>query len=181
MRIWGVTGCGWFAAVGFFKESALWGLSIQRTVGEGAFEETEKLVLAKLSQRLTETATLSTAVGRLVLSNVTKRIQSCQEGRDLAWFGAVLDANASAEAIFDDDFYVAGRRVVIRDNRSMKLFDEFLLRLSMTPENCSVSFKINIPQNRNAQTRRAGCFSRPFAMTVQRDVGWMTSIFPRAR
>src|SRR4051794_20346829 len=57
-------GLRWFAAVGFFAGPALWGFSIQRTIGEGAFDDGEKAALANLSQRLTETATPSTAGGR---------------------------------------------------------------------------------------------------------------------
>jgi hypothetical protein len=44
-------GLRWFAAVGFFAGSALWGFSMQRTVGEGAFDEEEKTPHASLSQR----------------------------------------------------------------------------------------------------------------------------------
>src|SRR5688572_13291155 len=50
-------GLRWFAVIGFFAGPALWGFSIQRTIGEGAFDESEKAALAALSQRLTETAT----------------------------------------------------------------------------------------------------------------------------
>ena len=77
-------GLRWFAAVGFFAGSALWGFSIQRTIGEGAFDESEKAALAGLSQRLTETATLSTAVGRGVLSDITNALGLHQARRDRA-------------------------------------------------------------------------------------------------
>jgi hypothetical protein len=35
-------GFQWFAGVGFWAESALWGLSIQRTITQGPFEERDK-------------------------------------------------------------------------------------------------------------------------------------------
>jgi DNA-binding CsgD family transcriptional regulator len=128
-------GLRWFAAVGFFAGSALWGLSLQRTVGEGAFEESEKLALAKLSQRLTETATLSTAVGRVVVSNLTNAFNFIKKAAiSLDRFGAVIDINASAEAIFGDDIYIKDRRLVIRDKRAKTVFDDFLGQLRTTAD-----------------------------------------------
>jgi hypothetical protein len=58
-------GFKWFAGVKVWSGSALWALCIQRTVSEGPFEEHDKRVLAPLSRRLTEVATLSAAVGRI--------------------------------------------------------------------------------------------------------------------
>ena len=124
-------GLRWFAAVGFFAGSALWGFSIQRTIGEGAFDETEKTALAHLSQRLTETATLSTSVGRVVLSNVTNALAFIKRPAiALDRFGSVLDVNPVAEAVFgDDDINLVGQRLVIRDKRAQSAFNAFLDRL----------------------------------------------------
>lgn len=128
-------GLRWFAAVGFFAGSALWGLSIQRTVGEGAFEESEKLALAKLSQRLTETATLSTAVGRVVVSNITNAFNFIRKAAiSLDRFGSVIDTNASAEAVFGDDIFIRDRRLVVRDKRAKTAFDDFLGQLRTTAD-----------------------------------------------
>jgi hypothetical protein len=60
-------GLKWWAVIGFWAESALWGLSIQRSSRRGPFEPRDTRILALLSQRLTETATLSKSVGRAVL------------------------------------------------------------------------------------------------------------------
>ena len=124
-------GLRWFAAVGFFAGSALWGFSIQRTIGEGAFDETEKTALAHLSQRLTETATLSTSVGRVVLSNVTNALAFIKRPAiALDRFGSVLDVNPVAEVVFgDDDINLVGQRLVIRDKRAQSAFNAFLDRL----------------------------------------------------
>ncbi|MBN8986859.1 MAG: helix-turn-helix transcriptional regulator [Rhizobiales bacterium] len=123
-------GLRWFAAVGFFAGPALWGFSIQRTIGEGAFDESEKIALANLSQRLTETATLSTSVGRAVLSNVTNALAFIQRPAiALDRFGSVLDVNPVAEVIFGDDISLAGQRLVIRDRRAQSAFNAFLDRL----------------------------------------------------
>jgi DNA-binding CsgD family transcriptional regulator len=124
-------GLRWFAAVGFFAGSALWGFSIQRTVGEGAFDEDEKTALASLSQRLTETATLSTAVGRVVLSNVTNALGFIKRAAiALDRFGSVLDVNPLAEKILaGGDITMAGQRLVMRDRRAQSAFNDFLDRL----------------------------------------------------
>jgi DNA-binding CsgD family transcriptional regulator len=128
-------GLRWFAAVGFFAGPALWGLSLQRTVGEGAFDEFEKNALARLSQRLTETATLSAAMGRVMLSNITNAFNFIKKPAiSVDRFGAVIEANASAEAIFDDDFYVINRGLVVRDKRAKTVLNAFLDQLRTTTD-----------------------------------------------
>src|SRR5882724_2446383 len=124
-------GLRWFAAVGFFAGSALWGFSMQRTVGEGAFDEDEKVALANLSQRLTETATLSTAVGRVVLSNVANALGFIKRAAiALDRFGSVLSVNPLAETVLaGDDINVVGQRLVMRDSRAQSIFNDFLDRL----------------------------------------------------
>ncbi|MBR1267948.1 helix-turn-helix transcriptional regulator [Bradyrhizobium sp. AUGA SZCCT0222] len=123
-------GLRWFAAVGFFAGSALWGFSIQRTIGEGAFEESEKAALAALSQRLTETATLSTAVGRGVLSGITNALAFIKRAAiALDRFGSVIDINPSAEAALGGDIRIIGQRLVISDRRAQATFNNFLDRL----------------------------------------------------
>jgi DNA-binding CsgD family transcriptional regulator len=110
-------------------------MSLQRTLSEGAFEESEKLALARLSQRLTETATLSTAVGRVVLSNITNAFNFIRKAAiSLDRFGAVIETNASAEAIFGDDIYIRDRRLFIRDKRAKTVFDDFLGQLRTTAD-----------------------------------------------
>jgi len=124
-------GLRWFAVVGFFAGPALWGFSIQRTIGEGAFDESEKIALAGLSQRLTETATLSTSVGRVVLSNVTNALAFIKRPAiALDRFGSVLDTNPLAEAVLGgDDIRMLNQRLVLRDQRAQAAFNNFLDRL----------------------------------------------------
>ncbi|MBA2400398.1 MAG: helix-turn-helix transcriptional regulator [Bradyrhizobium sp.] len=124
-------GLRWFAAVGFFAGPALWGFSIQRTIGEGAFEESEKTALANLSQRLTETATLSTSVGRVVLSNVTNALGFIKRPAiALDRLGSVLEINPLAEALLGGgDINMVGQRLVLRDRRTQAAFNTFLDRL----------------------------------------------------
>ena len=128
-------GLRWFAVVGFFAGPALWGFSIQRTIGEGAFEESEKAALASLSQRLTETATLSTAVGRGALSGITNALAFIKRAAiALDRFGSVVDINPSAEAALGGDIQIVGQRLLISDRRAQAAFNLFLDRLRTTPD-----------------------------------------------
>ncbi len=100
-------GFRWFAAVGFNAGDAHWALSIQRTSAEGMFTQAEKQILAPLSQRLTEVATLSTAVGRIALSSVVDAMEHvCQAAIAIDRFATVLNANTAAHRAFDDEFYI---------------------------------------------------------------------------
>jgi hypothetical protein len=72
-------GFQWFAAVGFWAGSALWTLTFQRTQHEGAFDPSDKGILAQLSQPVTEAASLSKAVGRVVVSGMTNALNLVRE------------------------------------------------------------------------------------------------------
>ena len=101
-----------FAAVGFSAGSALWVLAIQRTVREGLFDYDEKRLLAQLSPRLTEIATLSKSVGLAVLSGVANALELIrQPALALDRMGYVLGVNASADNFFDDEVRVPNRRL----------------------------------------------------------------------
>jgi DNA-binding CsgD family transcriptional regulator len=128
-------GLGWFAAVGFRSGSDLWALSIQRGSTDAPFDASVKCALGQLSQRLTETATLSKAVGRVVLSGMTNALSLVnQPALALDRLGFVLDINAAAEQIFDNDIRVFNRRLLVRDQKARGAFDTFINRLRATPD-----------------------------------------------
>ncbi len=115
----GAYGFRWFAAVGFRSGSALWGLSIQRTPQEGAFTRPELNAMGKLSRRLSETATLSKAVGRLVLSGVSSALNLVrQPAIAIDRLGMVIEINSEAEALFDAEIRIRNRRLLIRETRA---------------------------------------------------------------
>ena len=178
-------GLRWFAAVGFFAGPALWGFSIQRTIGEGAFDEYEKTALADLSQRLTETATLSTSVGRVVLSNVTNALAFIKRPAiALDRFGSVLDVNPVAEVIFGgDDINLVGQRLVIRDKRAQSAFNAFLDRLrTATDLRCACCRADRDPARREAADRHACSPGRwRGAQPVSRRPGHSDLLRPRRR
>jgi len=132
-------GLGWFAAVGFRSGSDLWALSIQRRLTDPPFEASEKCTLGQLSQRLTETATLSKAVGRVVLSGMTNALALVsQPALALDRLGFVLDINSAAEQLFDDDVRVFNRRLLVRDQTARGALDTFINRLRVTPDTATL-------------------------------------------
>jgi DNA-binding CsgD family transcriptional regulator/uncharacterized membrane protein len=123
-------GLHWFTVVGFRAGSALWGLSFQRTSQDGPLEERGRQVLSQLSQRLTEVATLSTAVGRIALSSVTNALNCiCQAALVFDRNGRVLDINSYANNMFDDDIRVHNHRLVVRDQKAQILLHRLIDRL----------------------------------------------------
>jgi DNA-binding CsgD family transcriptional regulator len=114
----------WFAAVKFFAGQAMWGLSIQRTKQQGLFEEDERDVLAGLSDRLTEVASLTTAVGRIALSSATSALDKVhQPAIAVDQFGRVLDINGGAAAIFDKHLNIRSNKLFTSDASAMRCLE----------------------------------------------------------
>ena len=67
-------GFKWCAGVGFRSDNALWVLALQRSAREGPFDGGEARLLAGLSARLSEVATLSASVGRIALTSVSNAV-----------------------------------------------------------------------------------------------------------
>ena len=144
-------GFQWFAAVGFWAGSALWSLSIQRTCREGPFDLDDKLALAQLSDRLTEIATLSKAVGKAALSGITNALHLVsQPAIALDRSGCVLDMNAAAEQVFDDEFRVRNRRLCVRDQTAKAALDALVDQLRTTPDSATLPVA-PIPVRRRAK------------------------------
>jgi DNA-binding CsgD family transcriptional regulator len=128
-------GFRWFAAIGFCSGSALWAVCIQRTMREGPFDFEDKCVLGQLSEKLTETATLSRAVGRAVLSGITNALHLVkQPALALDRQGFVIDTNAAAEELFDEEIRVRGRRLYVRDQGARFQLDTLVDQLRITPD-----------------------------------------------
>lgn len=132
-------GYRWFAGVGFWADTAAWALTIQRTGREGMFEAHDKQLLARLAPRLTETATLATAVGRAVLtsmSDVLNRVR--QPALVLNREGMVLRTNEIADRGFDDEIRIRERRLVLRDKQAMARFDQLVSMIRSTPDAAAI-------------------------------------------
>jgi DNA-binding CsgD family transcriptional regulator len=134
-------GFHWFAAIGFHAGPAPWALSIQRTTGEGPFEQRDKDILYSLSQKLTEAATLSAAVGRTVLSATTNALNMVRRPAiAIDRLGTVLDVNVAAEALFNDELFIRNQRLYLRDKLAASILDRSLRRLAGTSDHDAVRF-----------------------------------------
>ena len=142
-------GLRWFAVVGFKADDALWGLSIQRSPRQGPFDTEETAALARLAARLTETATLSKAVGRRVLTGISNAFDFLGEPAiAVNRMGNVIEANRSATALFDDDFRVRDQRIFVRELAARAEMDRFLERLRTTSDTQALNADpILIPRN----------------------------------
>jgi DNA-binding CsgD family transcriptional regulator len=128
-------GFKWFAVVGVRAGSAHWGLSFQRTAREGPFSLRDKTTLNNLAPRLSEAASLSAAIGRVALASATNALNAVRQAAlAIDQCGFVLEANAIAETIFDEDIHVNRKRVIIRDAQAKARFGEILERLRITPD-----------------------------------------------
>jgi DNA-binding CsgD family transcriptional regulator len=123
-------GLQWFAALTFKAGPAPWALSIQRTPREGPFVASEKPALIRLSQRLTEVASLSAAVGRIALSSAVDALNAVrQPAVAVDRLGTAISANASAEALFDDQIRIKDRRLHVGDGDARRAIETLLDRL----------------------------------------------------
>lgn len=127
-------GFRWFAGIGFWAASSLWVLTLQRSPGEGPFTAPDKEILAQLSPALTEAATLSKAVGYSTVSGMTGALELVrQPALIMDRMGFVLDANASAHALFDDEIRVRHKRLIIRDPAAAAKLEELIDHLRSAP------------------------------------------------
>jgi len=124
-----------FAAVGFFAESRLWGLAIQRAAREGPFEPSELQALAGLSDKLTAAATLSAIMGQRALSAATDALNLVrQPALVLDRRGAVIRTNQAAEDIFDEDIRVRDRRIHVHDKSAAAVLGALIDRMALSAD-----------------------------------------------
>src|SRR5579864_3277449 len=123
-------GLKWFAAIGFWSGPALWGLTIQRTDEQGAFDEHDKRALGSIAQRLTETATLSWAVGRLALSGMTSALELVwQPALALDRLGRIIDMNRLVEPLLNGEIRISDRRLMARDKCAASALESLIDQL----------------------------------------------------
>ena len=118
--------------------SAIWAVTLHRTAKEGLFHAEDKRILETLSDRLTEVATLSTAVGRVALTSAVNALGLVhQPAIAIDRFGFVLDANDEAHRIFDSDLDITKRRLATTDREAavalQALMDRFLVTREDAP------------------------------------------------
>jgi hypothetical protein len=109
----------WFAVVGFRAGTSLWGMSFQRTIRQGPFERTDQRILAQISRRLSEAATLPQVISRAVLTGTMNALNLVQQpAAVLDRLGSVIDTNAAADQLFDSEIRVHNRRLYVADQHA---------------------------------------------------------------
>lgn len=128
-------GLNGFAAVGFFAESRLWAVAIQRATREGLFERDHLKALAGLADSLTAAATLSVLVGQSALSAATDALSLVnQPALVLDRSGLVIRTNQAAEDIFDDDLRVRSRRLHVQDKSAAAALGALIERTTLSAD-----------------------------------------------
>lgn len=118
-------GVGWFGAVALWSGTEPWLLTIQRTSRQGPFEPDDKRVLAMLSPRLSEAATLSAAVGSIALASAGSALNAMRHAAlALGRHAKVLDANSAAHAMFDRHIWVVDGCLRIADPQARARLDQ---------------------------------------------------------
>lgn len=132
-------GFQWFAGIGFWAGSAMWVLTLQRTSREGAFDTRDTRILSQLAPRLTETATLSTAIGRVALTGMTDALDRVRKpALIIDRLGQVLSRNVAADAGFDDEIRIRNRQLVVRDKQAMARIDRLIDAIRFTAEHTAL-------------------------------------------
>jgi DNA-binding CsgD family transcriptional regulator len=128
-------GFKWAAGVGFSSGPAMWALCIHRTLRHDPFARSDARLLDTLCDRMTEVATLSTAIGRIALESAQNALDLIQKAAiAIDRFGMVLGVNRAAEATFDNGFRVRDRRVRVRDVHARSRLQILTDQLLVTPE-----------------------------------------------
>jgi DNA-binding CsgD family transcriptional regulator len=132
-------GFKWAAGVGFSAGSSLWGLCLHRTVRQRAFGQEDSRVLSELSAKLTEVATLSTAIGRRVISGAVTALELVgKPALAIDRFGFIIDANALAADVLDSEVAIVQRRLKIADGVSRAEFERLLDILRYLPDRATL-------------------------------------------
>jgi DNA-binding CsgD family transcriptional regulator len=123
------------AVIGFAAGPAMWDFCLHRTAREEPFDAFNTSVFETLSDRLTEVATLSTAVGRIALSSAINALNAVRlPAIALDRLGFVLDANRGAEDLFDADICIKDRRLAVWDAAARQDLEKLVERLPVTSD-----------------------------------------------
>lgn len=144
-------GIDWFAGIGFHADSALWIIAVQRTEREGPFEDQETRLMARLSQHLTETATLSTAVGRATLSGIANALDAFKRAAvAIDCFGMVIDSNQAMDSVLGEDIRIKNKRLVVSDPRAQEALETLDRQILTTPQSTALGAPQHIVVRRHA-------------------------------
>jgi DNA-binding CsgD family transcriptional regulator len=133
--------------VGLLRTDAR-GLDVPRSAP--AYEDNRDL--AEFSQPLTETDEFSNAVGKALLSGLVStmgliNLPALALDRD----DLVLDYNAAAEQVFDEEVCLRHRRLFLADRRATSTLDAFVEQLRGTPDTATSPVAIIVVRRQTKQ------------------------------
>jgi DNA-binding CsgD family transcriptional regulator len=110
--------------VGFMAGGAPWVLSLKHSAQQAPLETEGNAALISLADKLTETANVSMAVGRRVLTGIADALDLIEQpALVLGRGGVVLSHNSAADALFDEDIRISNRKLVVFDDADRALRD----------------------------------------------------------
>jgi DNA-binding CsgD family transcriptional regulator len=126
----------------------MWCLSIQRTIAQGPFSQSEKAALGQFSNRLSTCAALSRAFSSAMALGVLEAFEV--SGRAIVLInrrGEVLKANASAERLLKgDDVRIVRRKLIAKDSRATAELDRSLHDLFWRRSGSGFSTVVSLPR-----------------------------------
>jgi DNA-binding CsgD family transcriptional regulator len=120
-------GLQWFAAVKVGQGPDIWGLSLQRSAGQGPFSPPELDRLAELSRRLAGAAELACAFGFARMGAALRAFEASHSAVAMIdRMGEVLRLNHAAERLLGPDVQIVRRRIFSRSRDATQALDRAL-------------------------------------------------------
>jgi DNA-binding CsgD family transcriptional regulator len=121
---------GWFAVVKVGEGEDVWALSLQRTLGQGAFSRRELTELSGLSRRLAGGAELARAFQAARVDATLEAFEATRSAVAIIdRLGEVLRLSAGAERLIGTDLAVVQRRIVSTSREANAALERALHRL----------------------------------------------------
>jgi hypothetical protein len=141
-------GLRWFAGVKVASGEDIWGLSIQRTIGQGPFSEGEKQLLAAVSDRLSASAALARALGAATATGALQAFEL--SGKAVVLInrnGEAYRVNKSAEALLRGDVKIERRKLVASDPVATSALNRALHELMWRRIGGGLSHPVALPRH----------------------------------
>jgi DNA-binding CsgD family transcriptional regulator/PAS domain-containing protein len=137
----------WFAGVRVASENDVWVLSIQRTISQGPFSDSEKRELALLSSRLSACAALARALGAATAAGALQAFEVSGKAVVLInRHGEVFRANKSAEHLLGSDIRIEKRRLVTNDPSATAALNRSIHDLMRQRVSGGLSQSVSLPR-----------------------------------
>lgn len=123
-------GLRWFGGVGINCGTDLWCLSIQRSINQHPFSESEKAQLACLSKSLSGSAAIASVIGGSMAASALEAFEASGRGAALIdRNGKIFRMNRIAEQLMSGDIRIAKGRVIASDRAACEQFDRVVGQL----------------------------------------------------